>query len=125
TRQAMGWTTHEVTNQVPDLADYNLFTTDIVLQEAIAREGAHEAHAALSAYGAALGRARIIALAADIDRNPPQLHAFDPQGHRIDEVVFPAGWHEFLSMGCRQGINGPATVLRAAAFLMHGQIEAG
>lgn len=30
----MNWNTHEVTNVVPELADYNLYTTDLALQAA-------------------------------------------------------------------------------------------
>lgn len=121
----MGWTTHEVTNQVPDLTDYNLYDADTALQEAVVREGAQGAVAELSDYGRALGQARIIALAGAIDRHPPQLQAYDRRGIRIDEVVFHPGWHEFLALGVGQGLHDGASAARAAAFLMHGQIEAG
>src|SRR5690606_16831424 len=76
-------------------------------------------------YGRELGDARIISLAAEIDRYPPRRQAFDRQGHRINDVSFHPGWHEFLSMGFRQGLHRKASVARAAAFLLHGQIEAG
>ena len=36
----MNWLTHEVSNQVPDLGDYNLYDSDMALQEAVIREGA-------------------------------------------------------------------------------------
>jgi len=121
----MEWITHEVTNQVPDLVDYNLYTADTVLHEAVLREGAEAAVPSLSGHGEELGQARIIALAADIDRHPPALKAFDRQGRRIDDVSFHPGWHEFLSLGVRQGLHAEASAARAAAFLMHGQIEAG
>lgn len=121
----MGWSTHEVTNQVPDLIDYNLYATDTVLQEAVIREGAQSAAAGLSDYGAQLGQARIIASAHDADRHPPQLQPYDRQGRRIDNVSFHPAWHEFLTLGFRQGLHRPASVARAAAFLLHGQVEAG
>lgn len=121
----MGWTTHEVTNQVPDLADYNLYETDEVLHEAVLREGAQAAVAALTDYGRQLGQGRIIALAAEMDRQPPRFHGFDRHGRRADEVAFHPGWHEFLAMGCGQGLHEAASVARAAAFLLHGQTEAG
>jgi len=34
----MQWPTHDVTNQVPDLHDVNLFTTDIALMDGVRRE---------------------------------------------------------------------------------------
>ena len=43
--------THEVTNVVAPLADYNVFTTDTALQEAVARAGAAGHVADLAAYG--------------------------------------------------------------------------
>ena len=42
----MTWQTHEITNQFNELTDYNLFATDVPLQEALERAGA----------GAAAGR---------------------------------------------------------------------
>lgn len=39
TASAAGFITHEVFNQPPPLIDYNLFTSDRALQEAVAREG--------------------------------------------------------------------------------------
>ncbi|MFT0850798.1 acyl-CoA dehydrogenase family protein [Achromobacter sp. F4_2707] len=121
----MGWNTHEVTNQVPDLVDYNLYAVDTVLQEAVVREGAGKSAQTLSAYGGELGQAPIIALAARADRYPPQARPFDRQGHRIDSVDFDPGWHAFLAFGVGQGLHQPASVARAAAFLLHGQIEMG
>jgi len=121
----MGWTTHEVTNQVPELVDYNLYAADTVLQEAVAREGVQAAAQALSDYGGELGQAHIIALGSEVDRCPPQARSFDRQGRRIDSVAFHSGWHEFLGLGVGQGLHQPASAARAAAFLLHGQIEAG
>ncbi len=102
----MGWTTHEVSNQVPDLVDYNLCETDMALQEAVLREGAQAAVPALSDYGRLLGQARIIALDGEINRYSPRLRAFDRQGHRIDEVDYHPGWHDFMAMGCGQARHG-------------------
>ncbi len=121
----MGWNTHEVTNQVPDLVDHNLYEVDRVLQEAVLREGAEPAVPALTEYGVQLGRADMRALAAEINRQGPELRPYDRRGHRIDEVSFHAGWHRFLELGCSHGLHHPASVARAAAFLMHGQVEAG
>ena len=121
----MGWNTHEVTNQVPDLVNHNLYASDTVLQQAVEREGAHHAHARLSDYGEQLGRSQVLSLAGEIDRQPPVLRPYDRQGHRIDEVTFHPGWHTFLQMGCRYGLNAGASVARAAAFLLHGQVESG
>lgn len=125
--------THEISNQVSELVDYNLYSTDIALQEAVQREGAGAQAPSLAQYGARLGRADMQALAAEVNRAGPVLHAFDRTGHRVDQLVFHPGWHQFMGMAFEQGMHcsawsepGPgAQVARAARYIMHGQIEAG
>ncbi|HEY9280570.1 MAG TPA: isovaleryl-CoA dehydrogenase [Eoetvoesiella sp.] len=129
----MGWTTHEVTNQVPDLGDYNLYLTDKALQEAVQREGALWDEPALSCYGKQLGLKETAALAHDANRYKPELDVFDRTGNRLDRVRFHPAWHHFMHMAFAQGMHSSAwsdprpggQVARAAAYLLHGQIEAG
>ena len=47
--------THEVFNQPPPLADYNVFEADRPLREAVRREGAEWAEDRISAVGAVAG----------------------------------------------------------------------
>jgi putative acyl-CoA dehydrogenase len=125
--------THEVHNQVPDLVDYNLYATDPALGEAVRREGAEAHTAALLRYGARLGAADTIALAAQANRSAPELRAYDRTGHRIDQVEFHPGWHHFMGMAFTEGMNcgawahpePGAQVARAARYILHGQVEAG
>ncbi|MBV6273801.1 isovaleryl-CoA dehydrogenase [Alcaligenaceae bacterium CGII-47] len=124
---------HELSNQVPDLVDYNLYTTDIALHEAVLREGAGAQASSLTQYGARLGAAHLMTLGADVNRYPPELRAFDRTGQRVDQVVFHPGWHQFMGMAFEQGMHcsawsdpGPgAQVARAARYILHGQVEAG
>ena len=54
-------------------------------------------------------------------------------GNRIDEVVFDTAWHELMTLAMREGEHcGPwvedragAQVARAAAYLLHAQVENG
>jgi len=129
----MNWTTHQVSNQVPELCDYDLYQTDVALQEAVAREGAGAYVPALREYGALLGQKSAIDLASQANSCKPVLDRFDRWGRRVDLVRFHDGWHHFLALAFQQGMNsgawfvsGPgAHVARAANYLMHGQIEAG
>lgn len=129
----MNWATHEVVNQVPPLDDYNLYTTDIALKEGAAREGAQAHTAALEHYGQRLGLRETFALARQANRCKPELITYDGQGHRVDRVQFHPSWHRLIRMAFLQGMHssawsapGPgAQVARAAAYLMHGQVEAG
>lgn len=125
--------THEVTNQPPPLVDYNLFTIDPVLADAVAREGKEAAFSRLNAYGAALGRSDTLTAADDANRHEPELHTHDRYGHRIDEVTFHPAYHELMKLGIahRQPsiawVDAPDSghvTHSALEFLMH-QVEAG
>ncbi|MGC3963376.1 MAG: isovaleryl-CoA dehydrogenase [Rhodocyclaceae bacterium] len=125
--------THQVFNQVPPLHGDNLFDSDLVLREALTREGAAASEAALLALGARLGREEVRELGTLANREAPRLHAFDANGYRIDSVEFHPAWHALIAMLRDQGVHCSAWsderpgghVARAAAFFLHGQIEAG
>src|SRR5450759_2988156 len=87
---------HTVFNQTPPLADYNLFTTDIALQEAVAREGADAAVPELMRSGAALGTSVSVADARLANRYTPVLHRFNVQGERIESIEFHPSWHALM-----------------------------
>ncbi|HWK70708.1 MAG TPA: isovaleryl-CoA dehydrogenase [Burkholderiaceae bacterium] len=129
----MNWVTHEVTNQVPELGDYNLYASDTALQEGVIREGGQAHREALLHYGGRLGLKETFALGHDANRYRPELETHDRLGHRVDRVRFHPAWHRLMRMAFLQGMHcsvwsapGPgAQVARAAAYLMHGQVEAG
>lgn len=129
----MGWNTHEVTNQFDELQDYNLYTTDAALQEAVTRHGGAAAHARLRGQGALMGTAHSYTQADLANRHGPELNSFDARGRRVDRVSFHPAWHELLARYRGAGlISSPfrdTTPGRwaawAAGFYMHAQIEAG
>ncbi|MEO6959395.1 MAG: isovaleryl-CoA dehydrogenase [Burkholderiaceae bacterium] len=129
----MGQGTHQVTNQVPDLLDYNLYLTDRALQEGVRREGAGWHEEALIDYGEQLGLPQSFAAARDANRYKPELEAFDRHGVRVDRVHFHPAWRQFMRMAFAQSMHCSAWrspcvgahVARAATYLLHGQIEAG
>ena len=79
--------THEVANQVPPLADRNLFEDNVALVEALEREGGGWARERAREVGAAWG-GDPIGWGFEANENPPRLKAFDRCGRRIDEVEF-------------------------------------
>ena len=125
--------THDVTNVVDPLADYNLFTTDTALWDAVERAGGGSHLAELADYGALLGRADTLQHAEDANRFKPELHTFDAVGHRIDRVDFHPAWHAIMRLQREHGLismpfSDPrpgAWAAYAAAFSMHMQVEAG
>jgi len=120
-------------NQPPPYEGRNLYRDDRALQEAVAREGAPWADAALAGWGEALGRAETFAFADAANRFPPQLRAFDRTGERIDSVEFHPAWHQLMGMAAAVGEHATpwsapgagAQVARGAMYVLHGQVENG
>jgi putative acyl-CoA dehydrogenase len=120
-------------NQPPPFEGRNLFAIDAALQDAVVREGAAWAKERLLAWGERLGRGDTLALAARANRFPPELHTHDRFGNRIDEVAFDPAWHALMTLAMREGEHcapwleprGGAQVARAAAYLLHAQVENG
>ncbi|QGZ37610.1 putative acyl-CoA dehydrogenase [Pseudoduganella flava] len=125
--------THEVFNQPPRFADVNLFACDPALREAVEREGGADACAGLLELGARLGKAETLDLARVANRNSPVLNNFDRDGRRIDEVEFHPAWHALMALLIGAGAHSspwrgdePAgQVLRAARYILFGQVENG
>jgi putative acyl-CoA dehydrogenase len=125
--------THEVANQPPPLVDYNVFTADRSLVEAVRREGAEWAEARISEVGALAGSERVQALGAQANENPPKLRTHDRYGNRVDIPEFHPAWHELMTMAVGHELHcSPwkdprpgAHVARGAAFMCMSQAEAG
>ena len=75
-------------NQPPPLTDYNLWTADLPLREAVEREGAGFIATRAEQCGALLGREETWRLGELANRFPPELRTHDRFGNRVDEVDF-------------------------------------
>ncbi|WP_327233781.1 acyl-CoA dehydrogenase family protein [Streptomyces sp. NBC_01317] len=130
----MAATTHTVTNQVPPLVGYDVFSADRALTEGVERHVPpallDEARAELTALGRSAGSAETQLLGTLANENPPKLRTHDRYGNRIDEVDFHPAWHQLLGQAVTAGLTDawgrPAGHLRrSAGFLVWGQVEAG
>ncbi len=125
--------THEVLNQPPPLRDYNLFTCDRALGEAMEREGAGWAVPRATALGAICGRPEVIELGVQANASPPVLRTHDRYGHRIDVVEYHPAYHELMRLSIGHGMHAlpwrepraGAHVARAAMFYLTSQVDAG
>ncbi len=115
--------THSVTNQPPPFEDINLFTSDVALQEAVARAGGASHAKRLSAFGARVGSAEVAEWAMQANRNVPQLKAFDRYGRRLDEVEFHPAYHQLMALGLDAGIAASAWNGSEAGHVLHTAIE--
>ncbi len=126
-------TTHEVANQPPPLARYDVAAHDVALLEGARREGAAWDDAGLHELGALAGSEEAIAWGFDANRHPPELRTHDRFGHRIDEVAFHPSWHRLMEVAVGRGLHGApwsdardgAHVARIARFYVWSQVESG
>ncbi|MDD0839436.1 acyl-CoA dehydrogenase family protein [Curvibacter sp. HBC61] len=120
-------------NQVPELKDYNLFSSDPALQRAVRHGQADWRAAELRRQGAEYGSEATLRAAEDANRYPPELHTHSATGQRIDFVKFHPGWHTMMAMARRNGnANLPyldprpsAWSAYGASMYLHSQIESG
>ncbi len=125
--------THEVLNQVPPLAPYNLFRSDTVLREAVEREGAGWVADRAAELGQILGGEEAIGWGFGANNYPPVLHTHNARGERIDEVHFHPAWHSLMRLSVEYGAHNlpwaapreGAHVARAAIMYLVGQNEPG
>jgi putative acyl-CoA dehydrogenase len=126
--------THEVLNQAPPLDAYNLYTSDPVLDSAVAREGGKDSRDRLIEFGEATGSREYYRWSFEANRNDPELITHDRFGHRVDMVEFHPSWHALMETAVTNGNHSlpweesppeGAHVTRAAMTYMSGQIESG
>jgi putative acyl-CoA dehydrogenase len=124
--------THEVLNQVPPLADYDV-AADPALIAGLHREGGGWAEAELHELGTLAGAASTQEHARLANVHKPVLRTHDSRGYRLDEVEFHPSWHYLMGVAVSHGLHAApwaddrlgAHVARAAKFLVWTQAEAG
>jgi putative acyl-CoA dehydrogenase len=125
--------THDVTNQPPPLAGYDVAAADVALLEGLRREDAGWAEDGLHELGTLAGSEEAIAWGFEANRNEPELRTHDRFGNRIDEVAFHPSWHRLMETAIAHGLHGSpwrdprpgAHVARYAGFYVWSQVESG
>jgi putative acyl-CoA dehydrogenase len=123
--------THEVFNQPRPLTEYNLFTSNLPLRDALRFNAPALDAAELETLGASLGTAEMQRHAALANVHLPQLRTHDRFGRRIDTVAFHPSYHALMSAATAAGLHGTAWadgaphahLRRAAGFMMFTEIE--
>jgi len=126
-------TTHDVFNQAPPLAPYNVYEADAALREAVEREGGGWGVDRLRDTGELAGSPEAIAHSERAERNEPVLRTHDRYGNRVDEVELDPSWHWLLRQAIERECHGlpwrdpqpGAHVVRAALFMTWSQTNAG
>ncbi|ANN17765.1 DNA alkylation response protein [Amycolatopsis orientalis] len=124
--------THEVTNQVPPLVEYDV-AADPALLEGLERAGAGWAVAEVHALGRLAGSEQVQEWGRLVNENEPVLRTHDRVGNRIDEVEFHPHWHDLMDVAVSHGLHAApwrdsrpgAHAARAAKMYVWGQVDAG
>lgn len=125
--------THEVINQPYPLPNYNLWSSDVALQEIVHAMAGTWADQQLKHLGKLAGSQQMEhgELA---NKNKPLLQAFDRYGRRIDQVEFHPSYHEFMKNSMENQVHSfswnhadrsGAHVVRAALMYINSQADAG
>ncbi|GMQ93818.1 MAG: acyl-CoA dehydrogenase family protein [Acidimicrobiia bacterium] len=126
--------THEVTNQPPELGAYNVYESDPVLPEAVARYGAGWAEEQLTEFGSVVGELEVREWSRLANENLPILHTHDRFGNRSDTVEFHPSWHALMELSVRNGVPSihretgarqGSHIARAALMFLDSQMEQG
>ena len=125
--------THRVENVASELVDYNVFTSDTPLVEAVAREGGGWGAGEIADFGARIGQADYLELGYLANRYTPELHTHDRFGRRVDNVSYHPAYHTLMHSAFENGLHSApwtdpktgAHVVRGAKYFMHSQVEAG
>ncbi len=125
--------THEVVNQAPPLVPYNVFEADVVLREALGREGGSWGIDRVRDTGQLAGTAEALAHSERAERNEPRLRTHDRYGNRVNEVELDPSWHWCLRQAIEREIHSlpwrdpqpGAHVVRAALMYTWSQVNAG
>lgn len=121
-------------NQATPLEPYNVYTSDPVLHDAVAREGGGHASESLTAFGERVGSAEVFEWGHLANRHSPELVTHDRFGDRIDEVNFHPAYHSLLGLSIGEGIHSShytaspgdgEYVARTARMNLISQVEVG
>jgi putative acyl-CoA dehydrogenase len=122
--------THEVFNQPAPLVDYNLYTSNRPLRDALAFHLPGRDETRSIEQGRRWGSQEWQTHARLANIHPPRLLSHDRFGHRIDQVEFHSSYHALMAEAVGAGLHGTpwslgpgAHIERAAAFMQFTELE--
>ncbi|PXF32458.1 acyl-CoA dehydrogenase [Pokkaliibacter plantistimulans] len=125
--------THKVFNVASHLTDYNLYTSDHALQQAVSALAARPDHHQLKLFGAESGSATMISHGFLANEHRPVFHSHDRFGHRVDQVEYHPSYHALMQQAISHELHAlpwkhataGAHIQRAAMIYMQAQVDAG
>ena len=130
TTEALYPPTHAVTNQVAPLENYNVFTGNQALRDALKFNAPDLDTSALTVLGDKLGSAEYQNHARLANVYTPVLHVHDRFGNRVDKVEFHPSYHALMDLAAESGLHGSpwldtkhGHIQRAAGFTLFTELE--
>lgn len=125
-------TTHEVTNQVPPLVEYDTAGHPL-FDEFLTAAGAGDALGELHEVGTLAGSGYAKELGDRAEAHPPILRTHDRYGFRVDRVDYDPAYHDLMRHAVEFGLHGApwrdtrdhAHLIRAAKFTAWQVTDAG
>jgi putative acyl-CoA dehydrogenase len=122
--------THDVFNQPAPLVDYDAFSGNQPMRDALAFNAPSVDTTHLQRLGRTIGSEDMQAHARLANLHTPTLHTHDRFGQRIDVVEFHPSYHALMSLSVGSGLHGTpwtegahAHLQRAAAFMLFTELE--
>jgi putative acyl-CoA dehydrogenase len=122
--------THDVFNQPAPLVDYDAFSGNQPLRDALKFNAPSLDTAQLRRLGRAVGSEDMQTHARLANLHTPTLHTHDRFGRRTDLVEFHPSYHALMSLSIGSGLHGTpwtegahAHLHRAAAFMLFTEVE--
>jgi putative acyl-CoA dehydrogenase len=120
-------------NQPPPLVGFNAWSGDLILRQAVDREGGLWVAPRADEMGGLVGSERMQVLAEQANRFVPELKTHDRFGNRFDAVVYHPAYHELMELAFGAGLHSlawteskpGAWVARAALNYLWNQGENG
>ena len=95
--------THEVTNQATPLSDFNAYSCDPSLLEAVEQHKASWASEHLSSFGLKTGSTSYQQAAREANVVVPRLVTHDRFGHRVDRAEYHPAYHQLMRLALENG----------------------
>lgn len=116
-------------NNAPILTNFNAFSMNLALVDAVAREGAEWATDRCLTVGTLVGSEEAQLHSARAEAHPPVLHRYDRFGDRVDRIERDPSWHWLVARSIEHDLHGlpwrgdrAAHAARAAMVLQWGEL---
>ncbi|WP_119079966.1 acyl-CoA dehydrogenase family protein [Chitinophaga alhagiae] len=108
-------------NQPPPLENYNSFTSNEALRQALHAYGGENVQAQAETFGAIMGSAAMQEAGTLANQHTPVLNTHDRFGNRLDVVEFHPAYHQMMTVAMRHGVHSISWI--SGSYLAHSVLS--